>query len=211
MLKHFTEKLKELLNNPLPAMEAHKKMAPQIRLSSLLKKEPQNARKSAVLILFYQKDNELYFPLIKRTDYGGIHGAQYSFPGGKFETNDNTLENTALRETFEEIGLQVNPNNIIGKLSTLYIPVSNFSVYPVIATIDYSPLFVIDTKEVEFVAEIPLLKFLDDKAIQMREIKSEFLTFSAPFFVVDNHAIWGATAMILSELKEIIKNIQPSF
>ena len=72
MLKHFTEKLKELLNNPLPAMEAHKKMAPQIRLSSLLKKEPQNARKSAVLILFYQKDNELYFPLIKRTDYGGI-------------------------------------------------------------------------------------------------------------------------------------------
>jgi len=163
-------------------------------------------RQAAVLIFLYQKAGEWHFPLILRPDYDGVHSGQMAFPGGRWEQQDADLAETALRETQEEIGVQVERAALAGKLSELYIPPSNNLVNPFLAIGHTAPKkFIPDPKEVAKVLEVPVNQLKNPEIIQKTRFTFQNgVSFTAPSFVIDGHTIWGATAMILSEMLEIL-------
>ncbi len=162
----------------------------------------------SVLILLYEDRGEHYFPLIKRTDYKGLHSGQVSLPGGKKEQNE-TEEETALRETYEEIGITPSKVKIIGRLSKFFVIPSNFMVTPIVAMIDHKPTFIPDPREVDKIIQANLTSILHDNAIVTKEIlAAERFRLNAPHFEVEGEMVWGATAMMLNELRMIIREIQ---
>jgi len=163
------------------------------------------ARDSSVLILFYQKGDQLYFPLIKRSSGDHKHSGQISLPGGKFELSDKNLVDTAIRETEEELGLIGNKIHIIGPITGLYIPISNFQVQPIVAYYDGSPQFKADSFEVNQVIETSIQELfkVDNKHEEI--IHKNGFEIKAPYYDVRGHKLWGATAMIVSELEELLK------
>lgn len=205
----FLEIVPKIINEPLPGFAAHAKMAPLSRLPSL---EPDyynqyNPRPSAVMMLFYPKNDRTHLVLMKRNTYPGIHSAQISFPGGKKETYDASLEQTALRETEEELGIEVSGIQIVKPFSQVYIPPSNFLVAPFMGISNVTPLFEPDPAEVASVIHLPLDHLVDDSIIINTEMQTSYAQqMTVPAFKVDDHIVWGATAMMLSELKETIKN-----
>ncbi|RZJ75270.1 MAG: CoA pyrophosphatase [Flavobacterium sp.] len=209
----FTEFLKyipKILKEQLPAITAHAKMAPMERIASL---DPEfykanNARKSAVMMLFYPKNGITHLVLIKRNTYPGIHSSQISFPGGKAELEDDSLSATALRETFEEVGILPNDIEVVMPFSEIYIPPSNFLVYPFLGVAKNELKFNPSPDEVESIIELPLDTFLDDSILANTEMHTSYSKKTmVPAFLFEGHTVWGATAMILSELKETIKNV----
>ena len=199
----FIEQLKERLKRPLPGKDAQLELASKSRLRSLLKiKPPPFAKKSAILILFYSSGNEVFTILIQRPDYGGVHGGQISFPGGKKEKEDRDIVDTALRETHEEIGIETDHIEILGLLTDLYIFPSNHLVYPVLGCTTSPLSFRPDEREVSRILEIPLSALFDEinlKQSEMLEVRG--MPFEAPGFRIGTSYIWGATAMIINELK----------
>jgi len=207
-LQPFIEKLQAQLAKPLPGKKAQFKMAPYERiLKAFAFKFVSKPIKSAVLALFYEKDNAIYLVLILRKKYHGIHSGQVSFPGGKQDQEDKDLEYTALRETEEEIGIKKEDIRLVGQLTDLYIPPSNYLVQPYVGYLEQAPLFKPEPKEVEEVIEAPLALLMDDGIIGKKKIKvsARNLKIKYPYFDVKGHTVWGATAMMLNELKEIIK------
>ena len=195
--------IKEKLQKPLLGLTAQKKMAPKGRDLSFPKNK-LNYTKSAVLLTLIPKNGELFIPLIKRTKSNGSHSGQISFPGGKYEKTDVDFEYTAKRETFEEIGLKISEIEIVGKLSSLFIPVSEFIVYPFVGVYAENVNFQLNKTEVD---ELILVKLTDlqkarAKKIEIRNIKSK--VYEIPYFDVENQKVWGATAMILNEFLEMI-------
>jgi len=270
-LNTFIKNLTHSFKNSLPGEAAQYKMAPYGRL---LKEEAlklnANPRLSAVLILLYLKSVKhieyspaswrgkehhskgsafsIYTVLILRTSGHGVHSGQVSFPGGKKEENDRSLEDTALREAEEEIGINKNDVKIIGALSELYIPPSGFLVQPFVGYLNKKPLFHPHKNEVQKLIEVPLDLIMDDGIVKVTTLqlimdryrrrdesvnrgsgetvkktanleqqslpalglrqagairipKSEI---KVPYFDIYGHKVWGATAMMLSELKEIL-------
>ena len=196
------DSLKEKLELPLPGMEAHLKMTPYRALTKTI---PQNYRESAVLVLLYTKEDELYFPVIQRQAYKGVHSNQISFPGGKKEETDNSLLETALRETEEEIGISQSGIEVIGELTQIYIPPSNFMVNVFLAFYQEEPNFVREEKEVKEVIEIPLSTIMDEKRVKETEVLMQGgLKLKTPYLDLENKVVWGATAAVLAELKEIL-------
>lgn len=190
----------------LPGLEAQMIMAPETRreiLPRIIEKHAKTAREAAVLCLLYPKNNLLYFVLIKRVSYPGVHSNQIGFPGGKLEEGENALQ-AALRETEEEIGVKVSENSIVGTLTELYIPPSNFMVYPFVAYLKKQPLFILDEKEVAYHLEVPLDDLLNGENIKSKIMKASYGTFNNQYFSFQNEIVWGATAMILSELRIIL-------
>lgn len=168
--------------------------------------EKLNPRKSAVMMLFYPKDGETHLVLTKRNAYPGVHSSQISFPGGKAETEDADLTATALRETFEEVGVEPDKIEVVMPFSEIYIPPSNFLVQPFLGILKNEPKFKPDPKEVTAIIQLPLDTFLDDSIIIPSEMKTSYSqSILVPAFVFEGHVVWGATAMMLSELKETIK------
>lgn len=209
----FTEFLKyipKIVNQQLPALAAHAKMAPVSRLPTL---DPEyyndnNPRRSAVMMLFYPKDEMANLVLIKRNAYEGVHSSQISFPGGKAEPEDKDLAATAVRETFEEIGVVPSDIDVIMPFSDIYIPPSNFLVSPYLGISLAEPSFIPNPDEVVEIIELPLDVFLDDSIVIETELQTSYAQrMSVPAFKVGQHIVWGATAMILSELKETIKSV----
>ena len=146
--------------------------------------------------------------MMKRSEYKGVHSGQICFPGGAKEPKDKSSKHTAIRETFEEIGLVFEPEYIIGSLSPLYIPVSNFKVQPYVAHFDSKPKYVIDPMEVDNILEVDHKDILNDDNEEVRTIKhSQGFELETPCFVFDQKVVWGASAMILAELKVILKTI----
>jgi len=191
-----TEKILKELNNPLPGRESHLLMAPEIQRTPEYE-IPE--REGAVLLCLYADKDDIRIVFIKRTEYEGPHSGQISFPGGLRNNTDKDLMDTALRETEEETGILRSDINILGRLSTLHIPVSNIIVHPFIAYCKTEPFFRIDKKEVQHLI-VPLLKvFLDPENIKKEKWILSAKEVEVPFFNVDGHKIWGATAMILSE------------
>jgi hypothetical protein len=131
-----------------------------------------------------------------------------SFPGGRHEVGDADFGATALREAREEIGIEPSAVHALRPLTQLYIPPSRFLVYPFLATADERPDFEPDPKEVQFIIEVDLVLLLDDLISKTKQMTiSSGLVTEVPYFDIAGHEVWGATAMILSELKELIRTV----
>ncbi len=204
----FLEIASKIKNLPLPGEQSQFKMSPPYRetLIAQQKEKIPFAKKAAVLALFYPNINSAtYFILILRKTYKGVHSAQVGFPGGKAEKQDNSLKDTALRETQEEIGVPKNEIKVIKKLTQLYIPPSNFYVQPYIATCSKTPKFIKQEEEVEAILQIPLAQLLLAASSSSKKIVLQNnTTVSVPAFSLENHKVWGATAMMLNEIKDLI-------
>ena len=197
----FVRVLEHDLQQPLPGRAAQYNMAPQPRPGGEADDKPNaNARQSSVLILFYPYAETVYFPLILRPTYPGVHSGQVGLPGGGVEPEDRDLIHTALREAHEEIGVDPTQVKILGSLSTLYIRPSNNLVLPVVGWTAHRPTFLPDAREVALLIEASLLEFLDpaNHRTEVWELASRSAT--VPYFGVQNQTVWGATAMIMGEL-----------
>lgn len=197
--------LEKKLLKTLPGRNGQILMAPvPVDEARFALKVPENARKGAVLLLFYPGSKGCAFPLIKRPTYSGIHSAQVALPGEKWEESDRNLAVTALRETEEEIGVASDRIQIFGKLSSLYIPPSNFLVVPFVGCIPEKPKFIPDHREVEKIIHCDFVQLMDK---QVRKEKPVIVNrqhrLIAPYFEIGGEMVWGATAMILSELRVV--------
>ncbi len=194
------------LTNELPGEKAHKLMLPQGRdLSPVADKN--TILQSSVLMLLFPKHGTINTCLIRRPPTMRNHGGQISFPGGRHEPSDNDLAQTALRESFEEIGTEINSIEILGKLSPLYVHVSNFMINPFLGWCETMPKFEIDNQEVDEIFTIPVGKFLNHTRKQFQKVSTIQGIIEVPGFYIDNLFIWGATAMIISEFNEIFKSL----
>ncbi len=203
----FLKLLPKIITAKLPGKEAHLKMAHKGRILELenTKQKEQNPRYAAVLMLLYPKANQTHLCLIVRNLYVGVHSGQIAFPGGKYEPTDADFAYTALRETHEEVGVSPDLVSIQKAFTPIYIPPSNFMVYPFLGTSNQEITFTPDPTEVDRIIELPLSVFMDDKIlVQVRKTTSYASDFEVPAFAIQDQTVWGATAMIMNELKEII-------
>jgi 8-oxo-dGTP pyrophosphatase MutT (NUDIX family) len=202
----FIEKLRGQLNAGLPGEEAQFRMAPMARprLREALAAAPE-VRQSAVLLYFFPKRDDWFLVLMKRPDYEGTHSGQVSIPGGRLEPGENHLQ-AALREFEEEIGVVVDSNCLLGKLSDLFIPPSNYLVQTFVAYSSEPPRYAPDPVEVEEIIELSVTWLLNESAVKRGKVMlSSGVNIVSPYFEVAGHVVWGATAMILSELKHILQ------
>ena len=191
------------LNKPLEGMKAHMEMAHASRVFPD-KAEVVNYRSSAVIVLLYPNHNkETCILLIERSTYEGHHSGQIALPGGKREPADVDLQATALREFFEETGSSDTPN-VIGKLSEVYIPVSKFIVQPYVAFLNKRPDFFINDLEVYKLIEWELHDLLEQQTTDTTTITVGNKNIVTPYYMVEDKILWGATAMIINELKHVI-------
>ena len=194
----------------LPGESAHYKMAPPERkeLMKNLNLSKVNPRKAAVMMLVYPKNGIACLALIQRNSYKGVHSSQIAFPGGKVEVFDHSDLGAALRETEEEIGVLTNTITIVCPFSEVYIPPSNFFVAPFLGYCSQTPMFIPDPREVAAMVEMPLSDLLDDRNVLVKKMATSYSdSIEVPSFNVGDFDIWGATAMMLSELKQVLKGI----
>jgi 8-oxo-dGTP pyrophosphatase MutT (NUDIX family) len=200
------EQLRRSLAGPLPGREAQYRMAHYSRMGFkdlMLDELPGNHRRSAVLALLFPENGEWHTVLMRRTAHNDAHSRQVSFPGGGVEPGDEgELSRTALREAHEELGIDPGRVELLGQLTELYIPVSNNLVFPFVGLTDVRPDFTPDPREVEEVLLAPLHFFWDPAYQKLADIPlpKGGLLREVPYFDVHGHLVWGATAMMLSEL-----------
>jgi 8-oxo-dGTP pyrophosphatase MutT (NUDIX family) len=204
--------LEQRLKQDLPGDAAHERM--MARVKGMPGQVPEDARASAVLCLLFPIGDELHLLLIRRTEDGRAHSGQISFPGGRKEDTDTDLRATALREAQEETGIMSGDTDIVGQLSPLYIPVSNFLVYPYVAFSAKQPQYFLSRQEVAHVIEMPLKALLQEARKAVVEVTSPidktFVRNVNAYRLEDGSVIWGATAMILSELEMILSEYPES-
>ena len=165
-------------------------------------------RQSAVLIYLFPQQDDWRIVLMKRPEYGGAHSGQVSIPGGQLEPGENHRQ-AALREFEEETGISVDSRQLLGNLSELFIPPSNFLVRPFVAYANDRPLFNPDPVEVEEIIELLISTLMSDLTVKRGEVQlSSGDWVETPYFEVEGHMVWGATAMILSELKDILHDLR---
>ena len=203
----FLSLIPKLEDSKPGGFESHLKMIPKERIipaPDVIR--DRNPKKAAVLALFYpDKYNETIFLLILRADYDGTHAAQISFPGGKFEKEDLKLKTTALRETYEEVGVRMDEIKVKKRLTDIFIPPSNFIVSPYLGIIESTPEFNIN-QEVEAVIEVKLVDLLNESFVSTKNLTTSYMeNIDVPCFKLNKHIVWGATAMMLSEIKDLIK------
>jgi 8-oxo-dGTP pyrophosphatase MutT (NUDIX family) len=206
--QYFLEYVPNLADAELPALEAHIKMAPFERIESLKNSavEIKSARMAAVMMLFYPKNGMTHLVLIVRNSYEGVHSGQIAFPGGKYELEDESFLRTALRETQEEVGVSSAIIDVIKSFTEVYVPPSNFIVHPFLGICKEEICFVLDPTEVSSIIELPLSVFLSDEIlIDAKMTTSYAIDVNVPAFDIGGHVVWGATAMMLSELKDVLK------
>lgn len=207
----FLKQVPKLSNLELLGQEAQFLMAPDERIRALSEMdiEAKKPRWAGVMAVFYPNTKgETTLVLILRKTYKGVHSNQVGFPGGKAEAFDESIKHTALRETEEEVGLPQNEINVVKKLTKLYIPPSNFWVQPFIGYVEQTPVFTKEDAEVEAILEVPLEEFLADKSVITQRIDTSYGTMlDVPAFYLSEHVVWGATAMMLSEVKWAFQQI----
>ncbi|MGB8703486.1 MAG: CoA pyrophosphatase [Gillisia sp.] len=207
----FKYKVSNLRNLDLPGEKAQFKLAPQMRRTELERIDiaSKKPNKAGVLAVFYPNGKgDTYLVLILRKTYKGVHSNQVGFPGGRVEVYDKNLKHTALRETEEEVGIPKKEVEIIKKLTKLYIPPSNFWVHPYVGILSKTPKLVAQETEVEKILEIDVEHFLDEKNLIMKNLSTSYAqNIDVPAFQLGGYTVWGATAMMLSELKEMLKAV----
>lgn len=204
----FLKFVPNLIPIKLPAELAHMKMAPKERLEALknINLETKHPRIAAVMMLLYPKKDKTHLVLIVRNAYNGVHSSQIAFPGGKYENTDLDFRETALRETHEEIGVSPDKIEVIKHFTPMYIPPSNFLVHPFLGISHEELSFYPDIREVAAIIELPLSVFLSDEIIIEATLSTSYANdVLVPAFNIQNHIVWGATAMILSELRDVLK------
>ena len=204
----FLQYVPNLIPVELPAVASHIKMAPKERIAAL--KNPdlkiENPRIAAVMMLLYPKNEKTHLILIVRNAYNGVHSSQIAFPGGKYESSDADYQETALRETQEEVGVAPEKIEVIRHFTPMYIPPSNFLVHPFLGISKEELSFYPDIREVADIIELPLSVFLNDEIITEATLSTSYgNNILVPAFNIQNHIVWGATAMILSELRDVLK------
>jgi 8-oxo-dGTP pyrophosphatase MutT (NUDIX family) len=205
----LTERLESRLKLPLPGASAHE-VARAIPMGSLIPKFDHKIqpKPGSVLILFYPEGDRIKFPLIKRPDYQGAHSGQVSLPGGKAEAGE-TFTETALREAFEEIGVHPSEVTVLGRLSDFFVIPSNFMVTPVVGYATSKPVFTPDAIEVAHILHGDLFDLLKKDALKEKEIlAANRYAMRAPHFEIEGEIVWGATAMMLNELRQIVSEIK---
>lgn len=176
------------------------------KLGKVIDVSSRSPRKAAVMALMYPNDlGEMIMIFMLRKTYKGVHSNQIGFPGGKVEDEDKTMLDTALRETYEEIGVSKSHITILKELTEVYIPPSNFLVQPYLGVLNKKPAYILEEKEVERLIEIPLKTILNDAFISSKKLKTSYANeIEVPVFEFDDEIIWGATAMMLSEIKDLL-------
>lgn len=209
--KEFIEFIIKIKDFNLKGKLAHKKMAPYNRISENEQNKINNFtyKEAAVLILIYPSDKGVpSFVLIERSISSGVHSGQISLPGGKKEKNDKSFWDTSIRETNEEIGVNLSKINFLKKMSCVYVPPSNFMIYPFIGYLDKCPFFNMQKEEVQNIFEINILDLLKNKNKSFSEVRSKYMNnnIKVPVYNFMDKIIWGATAMILSEFELFISD-----
>ncbi|MGB0891934.1 MAG: NUDIX hydrolase [Flavobacteriaceae bacterium] len=205
--KDFKNKIVQLKTSELGGLNAQFRLAPKMRLQYNAEKIiASNPRKAAVLALFYPNEqSETCFLLTQRASYKGTHSAQISFPGGKVDKIDVNLKETALRETFEEVGVVTTSIQIIRELTDVYIAPSNFLATPFLGFVNERPNFNLNY-EVNKTIEVLVSDLLNDTNITSVNMNTSYMKdVKVPCFKLDSYIVWGATAMMLSEIKELLK------
>ena len=207
--KEFKNSIELLKNKQIGGLEAQFSLAPKLRLSySNEKIQSLNPKKAAVLALFYPNEQgKTHFLLTLRANYNGTHSSQISFPGGKYEENDVSLKNTALRETFEEVGIITREISIFKQMTDVFIPPSNFLVTPFLGYLSEVPSFK-KNHEVEELISVSLNDLIDESSISSKTLSTSYAkNLKVPCFLLNSYVVWGATAMMLNEIKALLKNI----
>ena len=207
MVLDFFSKIKKELEKGLPGIEAQKLMAPPVRFPKNYNPVPKHAKKSAVLILMFPLSDIIYITLIKRSVDGSVHSGQLAFPGGKAEAEDKSIIHTALREANEEVGIISKDVKVLGLLTPLFIPVSNYSIFPILGYLNYYPDFTLSIKEVQEVIEVNIDELFNPKTKSNEFFSGHNYRIQAPCYKIGKNNIWGATAMILSEFEEVWKRV----
>jgi 8-oxo-dGTP pyrophosphatase MutT (NUDIX family) len=203
----FKNKITQFKTTELGGLNAQFKLAPKIRLKYDANKIiANNPKKAAVLALFYpNKKNETCFLLTLRASYKGTHSAQISFPGGKRDEGDLNLQKTALRETFEEVGVREASIEVIRELTDVYIPPSNFLATPFLGYTNKRPDFYLNY-EVDKTIEVLVSDLLNETSFTAVKMNTSYMdNIEVPCFKLEDYIVWGATAMMLSEIKELLK------
>jgi 8-oxo-dGTP pyrophosphatase MutT (NUDIX family) len=205
--KDKIEWLRERLSQPLPGRVAQELM--MARAVNMPIKVPDNARPSAVLCLLFPVNDELNMLLMKRREDKTAHSGQVSFPGGSYEQSDADMKATALREAQEEVGIASSEVDILGALTPLYIPVSNFNVYPYVGYARQRPVYNLSHNEVSYTIEVPLNSLLHADRKTVTDVTSPafpgMIRQVKAYKLKDGTIIWGATAMIISELEAVLE------
>ncbi len=205
----FKKNVSKLSGISLGGLEAQFELAPKFRQKYTQEFiDARNAKKAAVLALFYPNiRGETCFLLTLRANYNGVHASQISFPGGKFDNSDDSLENTALREAHEEVGICPNDVILFKQMTDVFIPPSNFMVTPFLGLLDYTPILT-KNEEVEENIEVSLQDLLDESAFTSTTVTTSYAkNIPVPCFNLSNFMVWGATAMMLNEIKVLLKEI----
>ncbi len=202
----LTQKMREALQKPLPGADGQAPLSPEGRYpADRMREIPADYRIGAVLILLYPRGDEPYFVLIRRSEYNGVHSGQIALPGGTHETGES-FQTTALRETWEEVGVPHNCISVLGELTRLYIPPSNFMVYPFVGFTATEPIFRRDWREVAEIMQVPLSVITDphNRYEEMRD-HPQLGRIRIPYMLIHGYKVWGATAMVLSEFSELLR------
>ena len=210
MLHHFPNGIIEEIKKGLPGESSHKKMSPLNRpLTSYVLNTDIQVRESAVSIVLFPDESEIKCILIQRPEYDGSHSGQIAFPGGKKDPEDLHLEYTARRETFEEIGIPMSNGQLLGELTHVYIPVSGFLVHPYMYYHHELPTLIAHPREVAEIFSFSLNELLDKKSFSTMTIRfpTGLIQKNIPCFVLNQKNIWGATALILNELRDLLIRI----
>ena len=207
----FLNSISKIENIELPAQDSQFKMAPPFRheLINSSSKQMKTAKRAGVLAMFYPDiDLQTKLILIHRKTYKGVHSAQIGFPGGKIESEDSSLEETAIRETFEEVGVEKHKIEVLKQLTEIYIPPSNYFVQPYFGICKSTPNFLKQDEEVEDILEVALHHFLDEESVTNSIVDTSYnLKVDVPAFKLNGYVVWGATAMMLSEIKDLLKQM----
>lgn len=201
--------IRKHLTYRLPGEDAHIPMSPNGRgRSSEAIKQAVNYRESAVALIIYEKNNELKGVLTERSPYRGMHSGEVCLPGGKMEDFDENLQQTAIREAVEEIGLKYEGFQLLGELTPVFIPISNFSIQPFVFHYTEPPVFIPNIREVAEIFSFPIRQLFEKNTIKKTriELAGNRVLDDIPYFDINNKVVWGATALILHEFKHIFSN-----